>query len=76
MCFKHHVVADVVGGQEVDAVLIAAVDDDVSPIAIEKLERRQVGAWSHSCEGRVTIFGGSSQGGLFMMALHKAALRS
>jgi len=40
MCFKHHVVADVVGGQEVDEVLIAAVDDDVSPIAIEKLVRR------------------------------------
>jgi hypothetical protein len=40
MRFEHHVVADVVGGQEVDAVLIAAVDDDICPVAIEKLEER------------------------------------
>jgi hypothetical protein len=79
MCFKHQVMADLIRGKIMDAVLVAAVADDNGPFTSEKLNEGSKSTQQlYACYGsrnRFTIFGCSVSGD-GEMELHSAALSS
>ena len=48
MSFEYHVVADLIGGEIVDAVRAAVVCDDICPFARKELQEGERGSWTRA----------------------------